>query len=291
MAAEVEAFNDDRALLFSLAYRMLGSVMDAEDIVQEAFLRWQGGAHEDVRSPRAYLATIVTRLCLDHLRSARVKREEYVGPWLPEPLLTEATAGEMDAGPLADSLSLAFMVLLESLSPLERAVFLLHDVFVYPYDEIAVIVGKSEANCRQIAQRARRHVEARRPRFAAAPEQQDRITRQFIQTCVTGDMGALVTLLADDITLWTDGGGKAQAARRPIEGALHVARFILGVLAKIPPGAVSRVRRVNGQPAIILEAEGRVLGVVALEVDGERVAVLRIVVNPDKLRGMTTAPP
>ncbi|HEY7909915.1 MAG TPA: RNA polymerase sigma-70 factor, partial [Thermomicrobiales bacterium] len=238
-----ELFNDYRPLLFSIAYRMLGSVMDAEDMVQEAFLRWQRAVHAEVTSPKSYLTAVVTRLCIDHLGAAYVRRESYVGPWLPEPLVTEGDA-MTDTMALADSLSLAFLVLLERLTPVERAVFLLHEVFGYPYEEIAGIVEKNAANCRQIGQRARRHIHADRPRFDPSPAEQERLTQQFIVSCTSGDLGALVAILADDITLWADGGGKVAAARRPIHGAENVARF-LGGLAKAQVPITMRVTWIN----------------------------------------------
>ena len=282
-------FDDDqwsqyRPLLFSIAYRMLGSVMDAEDIVQEAYLRWRTVDAVAVESPRAYLTRVVTRLCIDQLRSAHARREEYVGPWLPEPLVTGPLGDATELPELAESLSMAFLVLLESLTPVERAVFLLHDVFGYEYDEIARIVDKSEANCRQIARRARQHVRERRPRFARSPQQQERITNQFIQTCSTGDMAGLVALLSDDISLWTDGGGKAQAARRAVHGPVNVARFIMSVLAKAPPGFSIGVAGVNGQPAIINYVYGQPSGVLLLDIAEERITAIHVVVNPDKLQ-------
>jgi RNA polymerase sigma-70 factor (ECF subfamily) len=244
--SRTEVFDGYRPLLFSIAYRMLGGVMDAEDVVQEAYLRWRGASEGEVRSPRAYLSAVVTRLCIDHLRSARVRREEYVGPWLPEPLPTGP--GSDDAGPagLDESLSMAFLVLLESLTPTERAVFLLREVFDYDYAEVSHIVGKSEANCRQIARRARESVAARRPRFEHSPEQQERLMRQFLRACTTGDMPALLELLADDVTLWSDGGGKARAALNPIHGPDRVARFFLGVLQKAPSALTIRPAMING---------------------------------------------
>jgi RNA polymerase sigma-70 factor (ECF subfamily) len=272
-----------RPVLSALAYRMLGSVMDAEDVVQEAYLRWQQSAGTEIASPRAYLTTVVTRLCLDHLRSARVQREEYIGPWLPEPLVAEDTAPGAGTAALADSLSMAFLVLLESLSPLERAVFLLHDVFAYSYDEIAAVVGKSAANCRQIAVRARRSVDARRPRFAPSPTQRERLTRQFVQTCTTGDMQGLLSLLAEDVTLWSDGGGKVHAARRPIHGADGVARFLLGVAAKAPEVHTARLAPINGEIGIVTELDGQVTGAVTLEIAEGRITGIRFVVNPEKL--------
>ncbi|HEY7068154.1 MAG TPA: RNA polymerase sigma-70 factor [Chloroflexota bacterium] len=279
-----ERFAEYRPLLFSIAYRMLGSVMDAEDVVQDAFLRWQQAAAAEVESPKAYLSTIVTRLCLDHLRSARVQREQYVGPWLPEPLVVEQEPDVADTAALHESLSMAFLVLLESLTPLERAVFLLHDVFGYDFAEVARVVGKSEANCRQLARRARSYVEARRPRFEPSRAEQDRLTAQFLRACNTGDLPGLVATLADDITLWTDGGGKVQAARNPIHGADAVARFILGALRKAPPGLDFRPAPVNGQPGVVSYVDGRPFGVVLFDIARGRIQGLRFVVNPDKLQ-------
>ncbi len=215
LGAEGDAIARYRPLLFSIAYRMTGSALDAEDLVQEAFLRWQGADRAAVTDHKAYLTTVVTRLAIDHLRAARARREEYVGPWLPEPIATDgdgAVAGLDDQAALAESLSLAFLVLLESLTPVERAVFLLHDVFAYPFDEVARIVDKSAATCRQIAGRARRHVRERRPRFAPSPAEHADLTRRFVRACTDGDLDGLLTLLADDATAWADGGGKAPTA-------------------------------------------------------------------------------
>ena len=279
-----ELFNEYRPRLFSIAYRMLGSVMDAEDMVQEAFLRWQRTTHAEITSPKAYLTTVITRLCIDHLGAAYVRRESYVGPWLPEPLVTEGDA-MTDLAAQADSLSLAFLILLERLTPVERAVFLLHEVFDYPYEEIAGIVEKSATNCRQIGQRARRHVHANRPRFDSSPAEQERLTQQFMQSCVSGDLDALIATLADDITLWADSGGKATAARRPVHGAEHVARFLLGGLAKARQSIATRVTRINGQPGFIVRADDTVY-VTALEIADGRIQAIRSVANPEKLRGL-----
>ncbi len=279
-----EQFDEYRPLLFGIAYRMLGSVMDAEDIVQDAFLRWQKADPAEVESPRAYLSTIVTRLCLDHLRSARVQREKYVGPWLPEPLVAEQAPDVADTAALHESLSMAFLVLLESLTPVERAVFLLHDVFGYDFAEIARIVGKSEANCRQLARRARGYVESRRPLFEPSAAQQDRLTREFLRACTTGDLPGLVATLADDITLWSDGGGKVAAARQPIHGRDAVARLLIGIVRKAPAGLDTRFARVNGQPGFVSYLEGRPFVVLLLDVADERIHGVRVVVNPDKLR-------
>jgi len=286
--SRAEVFDRYRSTLTALAYRMLGSVMDAEDVVQEAFLRWQQVAETEIASPKAYLTTVVTRLCLDQLRSARVQREEYIGPWLPEPLVAEDAAACAGTAALADSLSMAFLVLLESLSPLERAVFLLHDVFAYSYDEIAAVVGKSAANCRQIAVRARRSVDARRPRFAPSPAQRERLTRQFVQTCTTGDMQGLLSLLAEDVTLWADSGGKARAARRPIHGADDVARFLASVATKAPAGYTVRLAPINGEIGIVTELDGQVTGAVTLEIAEGRITGIRYVANPEKLGALAT---
>jgi RNA polymerase sigma-70 factor, ECF subfamily len=277
-------FDAYRPLLFSIAYRMLGSVMDAEDVVQDAYLRWQSAADAAVESPKAYLSTIVTRLCLDHLRSARVQREEYVGPWLPEPLVTEQAPDVADTAALHESLSMAFLVLLESLTPVERAVFLLHDVFGYEFTEIADIVGKSETNCRQLARRARGYVEARRPRFEPSTSQQDRLTRQFLRACTTGDLPGLVATLADDVTCWSDGGGKVAATRRPVRGRDAVARLLVGIARKAPAGLDTRLTRVNGQPGFVSYLDGRPFAVLLLDIADARIQGVRLVINPDKLQ-------
>src|SRR5215217_558512 len=235
MTARTEDFERHRSLLFSIAYRMLGSVTDAEDIVQEAYLRWREMPDTEVRSPKSYLSAVVTRLSIDRLRSARAQREEYVGPWLPEPLVSNRAEEGADLIQLDESLSMAFLVLLESLNPVERAVFLLREVFDYEYEEISRIVGKSEANCRQIARRARQSVAAHRPRFESSPEQEERLTQRFVETCMNGDMEGLVEILSADVTLWSDGGGRVAAAPYPIHGPERVARFLLGVLRTVPP--------------------------------------------------------
>jgi RNA polymerase sigma-70 factor, ECF subfamily len=279
-----EQFEEQRSLLFGIAYRMLGSVMDAEDAVQEAYLRWQASDRSEVESPRAYLSTIVTRYCIDQLRSARARREEYVGPWLPEPLVQGEGPDVAEQVELAESLSMAFLVLLERLSPVERAVFLLSEVFGYEYAEIARIVERSEANCRQIAHRARQHVRERRPRFDPGSEEQQQLTAQFLQACASGDLSGLMATLAEGVTLWSDGGGKVAAAPRPIQGADRVARFLLGILAKTPPGGVATGVLVNGEPGLITYMEGRPNAVAVLEIAEGRIQGIRIVVNPDKLQ-------
>lgn len=278
-----ETFTQHRPLLFSIAYRLTGSVMEAEDILQEAFLRWQNPSDVDVRNPKAYLSAIVTRLGIDHLRSGQVQREEYIGPWLPEPLMTEHPP---DTAVLAESLSMAFLVLLESLSPVERAVFLLREVFDYEYEEIARVVEKSEANCRQLLKRAKQHLASRRPRFNTSKEQQQQITFQFAQACVNGDMNGLLSLLADDIVSYSDGGGKATAATKPIHGPDRVARFWLGLARNAPPGFTARFGQANGQPAIVGYVNDRLYSLSILHIADGRIQRIFSVLNPDKLRGV-----
>jgi RNA polymerase sigma-70 factor (TIGR02957 family) len=282
-------FEELRPGAFALAYRMLGSVSEAEDVVQEALLRLHRTLREGERvsSPRAYLSTVVTRLCIDQLRSARARRERYVGEWLPEPLLASDEADPARHAEVADSLSLAFLVLLESLSPEQRAAFLLREVFDYPYDEIARIVGKSEDNARQLVTRARRQVKERRPRFEASRERREVLARRFFAAAVDGELAALEELLAHDVVLHGDGGGKAPALARPVHGRAKVARTLLAwfrVAARIG-GVTLRSAEVNGQPgALVLDPEGRLVNVIALDVADGQVQAIRSIVNPDKLR-------
>jgi len=282
---------DLRPLLFSIAYRMLGSASDAEDIVQEAFLRFhrETGAGTEVASPKSYLSAVTTRLCIDHLRSARVRRESYVGTWLPEPLLTEETSDAERHAETADSLSMGFLVLLESLTPVERAVFLLREIFEYDYDEIASVVGKNEENCRQIAVRARRQVQAGRPRFEASKAQRDELARRFFAAAAEGDVESLVHMLAADVVAYADGGGKAFAFSRPVHGREKVARLLqagaaqgerLGVVAM-------RLAQINGQPgAIFLDPDGVPMAAVSLDIADGLVQTLHAVSNPEKLAHM-----
>ena len=277
-------FQQHRPLLFSIAYRMLGSVADAEDTVQEAFVRWQQVSVTEVRSPKSYLSAVVTRLCLDHLRSEKVRREEYVGPWLPEPLLTDGSLDVAETVELDETLSMAFLVLLERLTPVERAVFLLREVFDYDYAEIARIVAKSEANCRQIARRARESVAARRPRFEVSPEQEERLMYSFLEACSDGDMESLLALLSEDVILYSDGGGKVRAALNPIYGPEKVSRFLLGILGKTPPGFSTKIVWINGHPGVIGYVDDQPMSAVALEATVDRIQTIRIVVNPEKLK-------
>jgi RNA polymerase sigma-70 factor (ECF subfamily) len=280
---DLETFLGLRASLFAVSYRMLGSATEAEDVVQEAYVRWSRRGQGAVAAPSAYLTTIVTRLCIDQLRSARVRRETYKGPWLPQPVESEAP-GPDDGAELADSLSLAFLVLLEELQPVERAVFLLHDVFDYPYDEIATIVDRTEAACRQLVSRARRRVDAPRRRFDADRAHGRELTRRFLAACGTGDLEGLLALLSDDVTVWTDGGGKVRAALRPVTGPHRAARFLLSVARRIPAGVSVREVDLNGQPGLVFEDEDRRV-TVALTIDavGDRITDVRVVTNPDKL--------
>ncbi|MGH2808532.1 MAG: RNA polymerase sigma-70 factor [Actinomycetota bacterium] len=280
--SRIETFEEQRSHLFALAYRMLGSVRDAEDVVQEAFIRWEA-VDEEVAAPKAYLSKIVTRLCIDHLRSARVQRETYVGPWLPEPLAVDDVPGPEASAEQADSLSMAFLVVLESLNPTERAVFLLREVFEHDYAEIAEIVGLTETNCRQIAHRAKQHVASRRPRFSASKKKRDEITYRFLEACALGEMDPLMELLAEDAAVYSDGGGRARAARKPILGAAKVGRFLVGIVKKAPPTASMRVMTINAQPAIALYEDGNATTVMTIDLTDEGVQAIHIVVNPDKL--------
>jgi RNA polymerase sigma-70 factor (ECF subfamily) len=281
-------FTETRPLLFSIAYRMLGSVADAEDVVQEAYLRWQRTPDLDVREPRAYLTTVVTRLAINELRSARAKRETYVGPWLPEPLVTEHAPDSSASVELAESLSMAFLVMLERLSPIERAVLLLHDVFDFDHAEIARIVDKSEANCRQLLARAKKRVVADEARFDADREQAARLTQRFTDAARAGDIDAMLAVLADDITLWADGGGKVPgAALRPIHGADTVARFIIDRTERsASPGRTTRPVQINGQPGFVIYMSGRPLTALIFHVRDGRIRTLYAVGNPDKLRNV-----
>jgi RNA polymerase sigma-70 factor (ECF subfamily) len=277
-----------RPVSFAIAYRMLGSVSEAEDVVQEALLRvhqaLDGG--EQLASPRAFVATVTTRLAINELRSARVRRERYVGEWLPEPIITDGEDDPARHAETADSLSLAMLVLLETLSPEQRAVLLLHDVFDYRYPEIATIVGKSEDNVRQLATRARRHVEQRRPRFQTTREQQEELARRFFQAAEQGDLADLEALLAHDVELTGDGGGKVPALARSLHGRNRVARTLINwirMAARLPGGSLRPVE-VNGGPgALFLDAQQRLIAVVALDIAGGQVTSISSIVNPDKL--------
>ena len=288
-----EQFDELRRSAFAIAYRMLGSVSEAEDIVQEGFLRLHRAreAGERIESPRAYLSTVVSRLSLDHLRSARVRRETYVGEWLPEPLVASADDDPARKAEIADSVSLAFLVLLESLSPEQRAAFLLHEVFDEPYDRIAEIVGTSAQNARQLVARARRHVEQRRGgrvRFEASREQRDELANRFFAAAQEGDLQGLEELLAHDVVLHGDGGGKAPAVTRALHGRDRVARTLTAGFARLQTlvgGVTLRREEVNGQPgALIFDRDGRLISVVILDVAEGQIQGVSSIVNPDKLQ-------
>jgi RNA polymerase sigma-70 factor (ECF subfamily) len=278
------AFDQYRSLLFSVAYRMLGSVADAEDMLQETFIRWQQAPDDDIRSPRAFLVTIISRLCINHLQSARVQREEYVGQWLPEPIVTGPGSDPLAVIRVDESLSMAFLVLLERLTPVERAVFLLREVFEYEYSDIAAVLGQSEANCRQILRRARQHVRAMRPRFKVSARKQSDLLERFLQAAGSGDLDGLVGLLADDVVLHSDGGGKAIAVPNVVHGVHGVTRGILGGLKKIVPrDLVRRLAQINGAPGVISYLHGKPFSVLTLDVLKGRIQAIYIVTNPEKL--------
>lgn len=275
-------FAAHRSYLVGVAYRMLGSVAEAEDIVQDSYLRWERTADE-VLEPRAYLARVVTRLCLDRLKSAQVRREQYVGTWLPEPLVEDAGARRV-----ADDLSVALLMTLERLSPLERAAFLLHDVFDMDYGEIADVLERSEPAVRQLAARGREHVRDERPRFKANEESEARLMGAFATAMATGDVNALATILATDAVLYSDGGGKRRAALNPLYGADKILRFVVGVTRKepIPPAGTLRAARINGLPGLVIQGPGG-LETISIETDGDKIVAIYIVRNPDKLKHLS----
>jgi RNA polymerase sigma-70 factor, ECF subfamily len=288
-------YEELRPLMFSIAYRMVGTASDAEDIVQEAFLRFHRETERGttIESPKAYLSAVTTRLAIDHLRSARVRRERYVGTWLPEPLLTDAETDVAREVETADSLSMAFLVLLESLTPVERAVFLLREVFDYGYDEIARVVGKTEDNCRQIAVRARQQVDAKRPRFEASRKRREELARRFFEAAQEGDEKGLLDLLSADAVVYADGGGKGPAFPRPVHGRDRAARVLLGgARAGRRLGVVGLVvTTINGQPgAVFFDREGRPVGVLTVDVADDQVQTVRAITNPEKLRHLGPIP-
>ena len=281
---EVSVFEQQRAYLRGLAYRMTGSLADAEDVVQEAYLRWNGADTDSVREPRAFLATLVTRLCLDQLKSARVRRETYVGPWLPEPVLD---TGELSADAMTEltqDVSVALMLALERLSPVERAAFLLHDVFGYDHPEIAEMLGKSPAACRKLAERARVHVRASRVRTQPTEAECSRVLDAFLQAVTRGDATVLGEVLVADAILYSDGGGRVPAATNPIRGRDRILKFVLGVAAKAPPGRMSvKLAKLNGMPGLLVFQEGSLIQATAFELGTDGVTAIYSVRNPDKL--------
>src|SRR5580693_3643422 len=277
-AARLATFNQYRGLLFSVAYRMLGSVADAEHMVQETFIRWQQAANEEIRSPRAFLVTMITRLSINQLQSARVRREEYVGEWLPEPLVTGTESDPLGALKVDESLSMAFLLLLERLTPMERAVFLLREVFEYEYEEIANVLGQSETNCRQILRRAKQHVGDMRRRFDASAREHDDLLKRFLQAVRKGEIKGLVDLLSSDAVLHSDGGGKAIAQPHMIEGAENVARLILDRMSNVvPKNLVNRMARINGKPGFVSYLNGKPFSAFTLEGGDGRIKAIYIV--------------
>jgi RNA polymerase sigma-70 factor, ECF subfamily len=287
-ARALALFRAQRERLFAIAYRMLGSVEDAEDLVQETFIRWARVDHETIDSAAAWLTTVVTRLALNELQSARKTREAYIGPWLPEPMLTLEQPSPSDRAELADSLSIAFLAVLERLTPRERAVFLLRDVFAYEYEEIARMLELSEANCRQILRRARARVKAKAPRFHADRGTHAILLESFARAVTSGDVDGVVQLLAGDAVLWADGGGQVRAAAsRPIRGALRVARFLVGVTRKVPRDELAiATRMVNTFPALVASVGGVAQRVVSIDVRNGRIVGVYAMANPAKLNGM-----
>ena len=283
----MESFETYRPYLFAIAYRMLGSAMDAEDIVQETYLRYQTHKPEHVDSLKAYLTTILTRLCMDQLQLARRKREQYVGPWLPEPIQTDEAAEADDPErhvDMEESISLAFLMLLEQLQPFERAAFLLREVFGYEFAEIATILEKSEAACRRSFSRAKQHLRDHRPRFPASRETHQQLLTGFLRAVQVGDMAALTGMLAEDVTLWADGGGKVKgAATRPVYGRDSVARFMVGTRRFWPDDARVEPEKVNGQIAFVVHIGGQPFTVLTVEVEQGKIQAIRIVANPEKL--------
>jgi len=275
-------FTEHRQYLLSLGYRMLGSMADAEDLVQETYLRWQDASADEIRSPRAFLTTILTRLALNHLDSARVRREQYVGPWLPEPIVTTAPP---DPAELSESLTMAFLVLLESLSPLERAVFLLHEVFDYSHAEVAEITGSTEAACRQAFRRAKAAIAERRPRFKPSPSAAGQLTIRFLDAVQAGRIDDLLSMLHQNVVTYSDGGGQTRAALNPIYGADRVARFLIGIAHKA--GNLTRQSvLINGQPGFIGYIDGKPRTAMVLDIEDDRIRNVYIVVNPQKLQNL-----
>lgn len=295
MTDDQQTFADHRNLLFAIAYRILGSVADAEDVVQDAWFKWSADDRSQISDPKAYLSRIVSNLSMDRLRSTQRQRETYVGPWLPEPILTEPDAA--DDAVTADSVSLAMLVVLETLSPLERAVFVLKEAFDFSYAEIAEAVERSESAVRQVAHRAREHVQARRPRFEADRAKKRQVTERFFAASVGGDINVLLEMLAPEVTLWTDGGGKVRQALRPLIGAANVARWLAGT-AKRPYEGVeiadmtAEVVEINGGPGIVLSGAGRIIATLTVDLDDDgRIATIHNIANPDKLRAIAGGQP
>jgi RNA polymerase sigma-70 factor, ECF subfamily len=287
---ETDVFEEHRPVLLGVAYRMLGRVADAEDVVQEAWLRWSGADRGRVREPRGYLVRVTTRLAIDRLRQIKARKEAYVGPWLPEPYVTDfgdAVPDTAERAVLADSVSLAVLVVLESLSPLERAVFVLREAFGYPYTDIAAMLDRGEAAVRQLAGRARKHVEERRPRYEVDPGVRRELTERFLAAAAEGDLEGLMALLAPDVRLVGDSGGKSRAPLRVLESADKVGRFLIGAAAKGVPDPSFRFLELNGGPALVALSAGKPDSVFQLDVFEGRILAVYIIRNPDKLRSLS----
>lgn len=282
----LKIFNQHRPLLFAIAYRMLGSNADAEDMVQETWIRWQS-TQTVVQFPKAFLSSIITRLCIDRLRSARVQREKYVGIWLPEPLITETVNQSEDHAELTESLSFAFLALLECLSPTERAIFLLREIFDYDYSEIAKTVGKSIPNCRQVVRRARQHLALRRPSISPSLKQKEKIIEEFLESWNQGDFHQLIALMAEDITFWSDGGGQVTAARYPLQGCQKVACFLIAIRqSRLIPALHPQIFQINDQPGILNITAGNTHSTFSFEFSNQTIKSIFAVVNPEKLKGI-----
>jgi len=285
----LEIFTRYRSLLFAIAYRMLGSATDAEDMIQEAWIRWQL-TQAIVQSPKAFLSSLITRLCIDRLRSARVQREKYVGVWLPEPLIAESCKDFEDNAELSESLSFAFLMLLECLSPTERAIFLLREVFDYDYADIAKTVGKSIPNCRQIVRRARQHLILRRPSCNLSLQQKEEIIQQFLNSWNQGDVHSLISLMAEDAIFWSDGGGQTNSARKPLQGCDKIARFLVAIRrSKILPKIIPKIVQINDCLGILNSFEGKPQSTFSFEFSGDRIQSIFAVVNPDKLKNKSNS--
>src|SRR5512146_1920416 len=278
-----EEFERHRPRLFGIAYRMLGSRTDAEDVLQDAYLSWYRGTPQELRSPEAWLVTTVSRLCIDRLRAARAERERYVGPWLPEPLIGEAAQAEDTPAELSSSLSIAFLVVLEQLAPDERAAFLLHEVFDTDYSEIAEILGKSEQACRQIVSRARKRVRGQRPRAQVSDAARRSVLERFANAIQMQDKAALLELVAEKASWTSDGGGRARAALKAIRGRERVVRFALGVLGRHTDHFAFEMTSANGEPALAIRADGKLFSVITVRPDGLRILDVYTVLNPSKL--------
>lgn len=284
----LETFTTHRKTLFGIAYRMLGSVSEAEDMVQEVWLRWQRQDLAKIETPRAWLVSTTIRLCIDQLRAARRKREEYYGVWLPEPLLAHADDAEMPTAGLSDSLTMAFMFMLECLGPVERAVFLLREAFDYDYAEIASIVGKSEANCRQMLSRARAQLKPRAEPPHLPDEEAHQLVEQFLAASATGDVEKLLSMLTEDAVIYSDGGGRVRAAGRPIVCADHVSRFLAGVWPRLPLDTEWRPARINQQLGFLMLSQSEVYGVCSFQFASAGISHIYLVLNPEKLRHLSS---